>query len=541
MKNRILSLLLMAGTAAIAQENYSTNWTNHKNVVLNTFNAGITANVTGFPLLVRLDSTNAAIFTQAKTGGADLRFTKGDNTTRLPHQIESWNATTKTAAIWVLVDTVKANLNNQTLRMHWGNSAAADSSSGAQVFKTSGGFQAVWHMNGTTDETDATTNGITATAVVTPAPATGMVGAARQFTGTEYFRATGSASGPLNFPYESNFTISAWINPVDLVAHGVIVSKHDLDYALKLDQNNQLEFFEFNGSWNAVNSPTNPNEWIHAVGVQNGANAALYVNGVLVNDAIIATSGGGSRNEAVDLTIGAEPTSNTAVRRFFIGLIDELRMSNVSRSADWAKVDYATQRPGQTVVKLLDTIPAAATVPGAPTGVTAVAGLGGSVAVTWVAPASNGGAPVTSYKAYANDTTKTCTAVAPALTCSVTGLAGSVTFTVKAINGVGYSAASAASAAVTGIAPSTMGNASFKVSAQNGGITFSLPSGARTGHLTVSDMSGRQVWSKNVDASGIVSWNGLLANGKALNNGTYLVRFTGSNAKTWKSKLDYTR
>jgi hypothetical protein len=540
MKNRILSIMLASSAVLCAQENYSTTWTGHKNVIVNTMAAGLTVNVTGFPLLVRLDSTQSAIFTQAKTGGADLRFTKSDNTTRLPHQIESWNATTKTAAIWVLVDTVKGNRNNQALRLHWGNAAAADSSNGAQVFKTTNGYQAVWHMNGTTNENDATTNGITATATVTAASANGMVGPARQFTGTEYFRATGSAAGPLNFPYESNFTISAWINPVELASHGVIVSKHDLDYAFKLDQNNNLEFFEYNGSWNAVNSFVGQNEWVHAVGVQNGANAALYVNGALVNESIIATAGSGTRNEAVDLTIGAEPTSNTAVRRFFIGLIDELRMSNVSRSADWAKLEYGTQRAGQNAVALLDTVPAAATAPGAPTGVTAVRGSDGvSAAITWVAPANNGGATVTGYKAYAVlDTTKSCNTAA--LTCTITGLTGTNTFVVKAINPAGSSVASAASGSITGIVPSVFSNSgSFKTSIQGGSIAFLLPSGVKTGKILIADMSGRTVWSTNVDAQGKAVWNAILASGKPLNNGTYLVRFT-SEAKSWESKLAYT-
>ena len=42
-----------------------------------------------------------------------------------------------------------------------------------------------------------------------------------------------------------------------------------------------------------------------------------------------------------------------------IGSIDELRIYNASRSADWAKLEYNTQKVGQTTVKLLDTVPAA--------------------------------------------------------------------------------------------------------------------------------------------------------------------------------------
>jgi len=366
MKNRsfltITALGILGVCAPMAQENYSTAWSGHKNVIVNTSliqgGAGIATTLTNFPVLVRFGSADSAIFTQAKAGGADLRFTKANNTTRLPHQIESWNATTRTAAVWVLMDSVKALLNSQHIRLHYGNSAAADSSSGPQVFRTTNGFQAVWHMSGTADETDATVNAFTATAMNAPIAATGAIAGGRQLTGSQYFNTTGTASGALNFPFNGNYTISAWINPVELAAHGVIVSKHDLQYAMKLDQNNNLEFFEYNGSWNAVNAFADQGTWRHAVGIQRGAEAELYLDGVRVDAGLISTAGSGTRREDIQVVLGAEPTSATAVRRYFIGILDEIRMANVSRSADWVKLEYENQKANATMVKLLDTVPA---------------------------------------------------------------------------------------------------------------------------------------------------------------------------------------
>ena len=94
---------------------------------------------------------------------------------------------------------------------------------------------------------------------------------------------------------------------------------------------------------------------------------------------------------------------------------------------------------------------ATATAPGAPTGVTAVAG-NAQASVTWVVPASNGGSAITSYTATSAPGARTCTVNgATATTCTVTGLTNGTayTFTVKATNAVGSSAASAASASVT--------------------------------------------------------------------------------------------
>ena len=96
---------------------------------------------------------------------------------------------------------------------------------------------------------------------------------------------------------------------------------------------------------------------------------------------------------------------------------------------------------------------AAATAPGAPTGVGGTAG-NGSVALSWTAPASNGGSAITGYRVTpsigATAETPVLTGSA-ATTFTVTGLTNGTayTFTVAAINAVGIGADSAASAAVT--------------------------------------------------------------------------------------------
>jgi hypothetical protein len=370
-KNLASGLLLSVGAAVSlqAQENYATAWSGHKFVIINTQSPAIATTQLNFPILLRLGAADSAIFAQAKAGGADLRFTKTNNTTRLPHQIESWNATARTAAIWVLADSVVALKNNNALRLHWGNAAAADSSNGAQVFRTANRYQAVWHMNGSANENDATANAFTAAQNGTAPSTAGVVGPARTVSGGNYFRATGTASSVLNFPEGSNYTVSAWVFSPALPGHGTVVSKHDNAWALKLNAAaDNWEFFEFgteltSAGWNYVNAPTfeDVGVWRQLTGFRDSTNATLglYVNGVRQGDGFATAGNTGARVLNTDITIGAQPTDNATVQRPFNGQIDEVRLSNTVRGPDWVQLEFENQKPASTVVRLADAIPAA--------------------------------------------------------------------------------------------------------------------------------------------------------------------------------------
>jgi hypothetical protein len=94
------------------------------------------------------------------------------------------------------------------------------------------------------------------------------------------------------------------------------------------------------------------------MGVQNAGDEAFYLNGQRVDGGVINTAGGGTHSTDVDLLIGAEPQTATTRRRPFDGLADEIRIASVSRNADWAKLEYENQKPSQSLVRLLDTVPA---------------------------------------------------------------------------------------------------------------------------------------------------------------------------------------
>ncbi len=139
-----------------------------------------------------------------------------------------------------------------------------------------------------------------------------------------------------------------------------------------------------------------------------------------------------------------------------------------------------------------------ATVPGAPTGVNAAAG-NAEVAVTWTAPAADGGAAISGYTATSSPGAKTCSTATTG--CTVTGLTNGTayTFTVTATNVAGTGPASGASSAVT---PRTVPGAPTGVNAAAGNaevaVTWTAPAadgGAAISGYTATSSPGAKTCS----------------------------------------------
>ncbi|MDR6862598.1 DUF4082 domain-containing protein [Phycicoccus sp. 3266] len=181
---------------------------------------------------------------------------------------------------------------------------------------------------------------------------------------------------------------------------------------------------------------------------------------------------------------------------------------------------------------------AAATAPGAPTGVTATAGNASAV-VTWGVP-SNGGSAITSYAVtpYVGTTAQTPTTVTgnpPATTATVTGLTNGTTytFTVTATNSVGTGPASTASNAVTPKSVTCTACTIWAATATPGTASSTDTSSVEVGVKFKSDVSGF--------VTGIRFYKGSTNTGTHVGNlwsstGTKLASatFSGETASGWQ-------
>jgi predicted RNA-binding protein with TRAM domain len=170
-----------------------------------------------------------------------------------------------------------------------------------------------------------------------------------------------------------------------------------------------------------------------------------------------------------------------------------------------------------------------ATAPGAPTGVTATAG-NAQASVSWVAPASTGGAAITGYTVTSTPGGKTCTTTS-ALSCTVSALTNGTayTFTVTATNSAGDGPASAPSNSVTPLASVAVPGAPTGVTATAGNAQASVSwvapastgGAAITGYTVTSTPGGRTCTTTSA----------LSCTVSALTNGTaYTFNVTATNS-----------
>ena len=346
-------------------------WKFSKRLQLNTTVSGadVAANVTDFPVLVRLTNNNFD-FTLAKSGGEDVRFKKPDGTP-LPYEMERWDASQGSAEIWVRVDTVFGNDSSHFVTMYWGastvgstgspqGSATVSLSNGAAVFDTAHGFQGVWHMGqaGGTTAFDATANHYDGTPfnMAAACGVAGAIGTAQAFDGrSSYLQMNGTAASKLNFPANSVYAISAWVlaDTLDQYWH-TIASKGDYQYNLEIIPSNEWQFAQFNNGtgWDMTTFPGQARTWTYLTGVRQGGKEYLYVNGRVADSVVSLNPSTIQRYEGYDFLIGRNRNpANDTTGFFFNGTIDEVRVTSVAPSADWIKLSYMNQKAEDVLVK----------------------------------------------------------------------------------------------------------------------------------------------------------------------------------------------
>lgn len=316
--------------------------------------AGIGSTVIGFPLLVRLNAANFD-FSQAQPGGRDLRFAKPDGTP-LPYEIERWDATARAAEAWVRLDTLKGGDASQAVKMYWGNPAAADSSRGPSVFGAANGYAAAWHLGGGGTAARPNAAGGSPAAPVRYAgteAAAGVIAGADSLDGAAAGGYLDVGSGYAELSGGMTFTVWAYPTAVKAWSHLLDLGNGgDTDnIALgRWDTTSGLSFVNWSGTnHSALNAPGQwaAGQWqMLGVTVQ-GKSVKLYKDGVPVLADTLAFP---IANVARSLCYLGR--SNSSRGQYYQGKLDEPELSKAARSADWMKLLYQNQKPGQVIPRV---------------------------------------------------------------------------------------------------------------------------------------------------------------------------------------------
>jgi len=295
-------------------------------------NLPATASETDFPVLVRL-TREFFDFSQAKAEGEDLRFAVAGKA--LAYQIEAWDPAGGAASVWLRIPAIKGN-ERQEIKVYWGKADAANESSGAAVFNADNGFLSVLHLDESLmDEVGSvslTNKGTTTGAGVT---GKGLHVAAGQSLGCGKIT---------TFPTKSaaNST-SAWVK-VDQFngTNGTVVfwgqSGSERQVSIIARSPGTFEMSSAFGPLVTAAGTARIQQWYHVAHTYKQEASLIYVNGVL--DGSNAAGSLELRSPCI-MEIGGTN---------FAGDIDEVRVSNVTRSANWVKLEYENQNPEQSLV-----------------------------------------------------------------------------------------------------------------------------------------------------------------------------------------------
>ena len=345
-------------TMVTVAENYSL-WSNSTQFTINTTaaGAGIPAGsiITNFPLLLRLTTTNFTGFSQTLSGGADVRFAKA-NGMPLNFQIERW-VNNSVAEIWVKVDTIFGNNASQYITMYWGKTGETSMSNGPAVFDTGNGFVGTWHLGETGNSNadgyaDATANAANAQGTNFSAgnETAATIGLGQSFAAASSRYITVKSSAEPKFEITGAITVSAWINVASwTVAWQAILTKGDGAWRLARSNTNGYLNLSCNGL--TTNSSIEGTTVLAtgtpylATGVYDGGHLYLYINGKSDASALAATGPISTTTSAVMIGENSQQTG-----RYFNGVLDEPRVENTARSADWINLCYQNQKPGSSVV-----------------------------------------------------------------------------------------------------------------------------------------------------------------------------------------------
>ena len=302
---------------------------------------------TDFPVVISIQD-DTQLYNHARSDGYDIIFTNS-NGDILNHQIHSFTRNVGDGnvdlVVWVQVDTLY-DTEDTILLMYYGKPSQDTPTETINTW--SNGFIRIWHLEesgiGTTDEyKDSSGNNINGIGgagapTQTPARVVGKIGYGQQFDGSNDWIQFLDTFDP------TTYTISAWVKPTDITSTNIVV-RSTSDPTV---------------SWSGQLRITSDSKFEHHIRttiheIATGTTTVIaenwyYVAGTHLNNDLIRIFVNGIQEDTEAVGIISTAENRYLVGRstgdgmgYFSGIIDEIRISSVVRSANWILTEYNNQ------------------------------------------------------------------------------------------------------------------------------------------------------------------------------------------------------
>jgi len=347
---------------------YNDSWEYRKKITT-SLDTVISSDLTDFPYLVSF--TDSDFTKTTESDGTDIVFTASDGTTELAYEIERFDQSTGEVIAWVKIPTVSAS-ENTDIYIYYKGTATSSSSS---VWDSN--YKLVYHLNqsstGTVDEfTDVSDTGNDGTGGGTgamtqdedrrPTQVEAKIGYGQSFDGPtqgatsdgtgDYIWSQDVSEWPGNngSTSDNDTTVEFWAKIDDdhsdegnMDFFGYHASGNDNEFALfkVASLNLMTKGSLFNSDVDATTS-----DWTYLMIVYDpGGTSKIYQDGELAEQ-VDGTSGNKGQRHNGEFVLGAEidkSSGELVVNNELQGDLDEFRVSNTVRSADWAAASYCNQ------------------------------------------------------------------------------------------------------------------------------------------------------------------------------------------------------
>jgi len=343
-------------------------WANRRKITIH--NTNVDDNVTHYPLPVFLgtsvgiDTDDVSdIFDEVGANSKKIAFTKDDGITELYAEIDDWDDSGETAVLWVSKSDWTIDSTSDTeIYIYYDNTEAdnttyvntTDSTAAISVWDDN--YIGVWHLgllgsDGTPGEfKDSSGTGNHGTGAGFPTQIDGKIGKAQDFNGSDEEVNIDAVADDIDV---TEGTISVWMKMdtsvlTDAEPHGIVDVGWETGVGnfigLRKTSSDDVVFRYREDNTNAdatVTDISGYDEWKNVVGVWKTNNDSLiYVDGALFPS---SSSRGADIAVTLDQARIGNEAQGTTKDKWFLGIIDEVRISDIARGADWLKVDYYSQ------------------------------------------------------------------------------------------------------------------------------------------------------------------------------------------------------